>query len=231
MEYAIQAIEHAGATIGIVAKDGVILAGEKKTTSKLLDKGKQQEKIFKIDSQMFCAVAGLTSDANILLNKLRLSAQQHMYTYGEPMPVEQLVTGICDLKQSYTQFGGLRPFGVSFLVAGYDCERGFQLYHTDPSGNFSGWKAHAVGMNNNTAQGILKQDWNEDLTLADAKKLIAKVLIKTMDSATPTSDQLEFGVVEKAESGQIKFRPLKAAEINKLMAEAAPKEGEETSTS
>lgn len=59
--------------------------------------------------------------------------------------------------QSYTQFGGLRPFGVSFLFAGWDKHYGFQLYHTDPSGNYSGWKATAIGVNNQSAQTILKQ--------------------------------------------------------------------------
>jgi len=63
------------------------------------------------------------------------------------MPVESLVTDICDTKQGYTQFGGLRPFGVAFLIAGHDDAHGFQLYHTDPSGNFSGWKAYAIGTN------------------------------------------------------------------------------------
>lgn len=61
------------------------------------------------------------------------------------------------LRQSYTQFGGLRPFGVSFLFAGWDKYHGFQLYHTDPSGNYSGWKATAIGVNNQSAQTILKQ--------------------------------------------------------------------------
>merc|ERR1711972_288490 len=174
-----------------------------------------------------CAVAGLTSDANILINKLRLTAQQHVYTYGEAQPVEQLVTSICDLKQGYTQFGGLRPFGVSFLVAGYDKAHGFRLYHTDPSGNFSGWKAYAIGNNNNNAQQIMRQDWKEGLKVQEALELAAKVLTKTMDTANPTAEKLEFGVVERTESGQVRFRMLKDEEVNKLMADAAPKEGED----
>merc|ERR1712151_943042 len=156
--------------------------------------GKQHEKLFQIDDYMFCAVAGITSDANILMGKLRVSAAQHSYTYGESMPVEQLVTSICDLKQGYTQFGGLRPFGVSFLVAGYDVAHKFQLYHTDPSGNFSGWKAYAIGTNNNTAQQIMRQDWKEGLKLQEALELTAKVLTKTMDTANPNAEKLEFGV-------------------------------------
>lgn len=227
VEYAIENINTAGSTIGILAKDGVVLCGEKRTTSKLLDQLKQHEKLFKLDDHMFCAVAGITSDANILINKLRLSAQQHTFTYREPMPVEQLVTAICDVKHGYTQYGGLRPFGVSFLIAGWDAHHGFQLYDTDPSGNFSGRFAFAIGAGNSTAQQIMRQDWKEGMKLQEALELAAKVLVKTMDAAQPNAERLEMGVVEKTESGQIRFRTLKDAEINKLMADAAPKEGEE----
>jgi 20S proteasome subunit alpha 3 len=227
VEYAMEAINLAGSTVGVLAEDGVVLAGEKKTTSKLLDQAKQHEKLFQIDDAMFCATAGIPSDANILINKLRLTAQQHVYSYSESMPVEQLVTSICDLKQGYTQFGGLRPFGVSFLVAGYDESHGFQLYHTDPSGNFSGWKAYAIGMNNNTAQQIMRQDWKQGLKVQEALELVAKVLVKTMDTATPNAEKLEFGVVERTQAGNVRFRMLKDTEINKLMADATPKEGEE----
>jgi len=228
VEYAMEAINMAGSTIGILTENGVILAGEKKTTSKLLDQAKQHEKLFKINGQCFCAVAGLTSDANVLINKLRVTAHQHVFTYGEAIPVETLVTSICDVKQGYTQFGGLRPFGVSFLVAGYDEDHGFQLYHTDPSGNFSGWKAYAIGLNNNTAQQIMKQDWNEGLKLEEGLELAAKVLVKTMDTATPNAEKLEFGVVQMTPQGP-KYRLLKASEINKLMTEAAAKEAPDES--
>jgi 20S proteasome subunit alpha 3 len=69
---------------------------------------------------MACSVAGLTADANALIQHLRTQAQQFLFTYGEQMPCEQMVQRVCDLKQGYTQYGGLRPFGVAFLYAGYD---------------------------------------------------------------------------------------------------------------
>lgn len=225
VEYAKEAINLAGSTIGVLAKDGVILAGEKKTTSKLLDQSRQWEKLFQIDDHILCAVAGITSDANILINKLRLFAQQHRYQYGEPMPLEQIVTRLCDLKQGYTQWGGLRPFGVSFLFAGFDKHYGFQLYHTDPSGNLSGWKAHALGMNSNTAEQVFRTDWQEDLSISDAKKLAAKVLNKTVDAATAsTAEKIEFGVV-KMDGGKVLFERIGDEEINQLMKEnVAPTE-------
>merc|ERR1719436_18363 len=169
------------------------------TSAKLLDMSKQAEKLFKIDDHVLCAVAGLSSDANILINKLRLSAQQHKFTYGEPMPLEQLVTSICDVKQGYTQFGGLRPYGVSFLIAGYDKHYGFQLYDTNPSGNFNGWRAHAIGNNNPTAQQVLRQEWKEDMTIEDAKKLVAQVLVKTMEGNS-TAEKVEMGVVMQSDT-------------------------------
>lgn len=69
----------------------------------------------------------------------------YLYTYQEQMPVEQVVKSICNYKQAYTQYGGLRPFGTAFLFAGWDKNFGFQLYQTDPSGNYSGWKATVIG--------------------------------------------------------------------------------------
>merc|ERR1719436_789333 len=197
------------------------------TSAKLLDMSKQAEKLFKIDDHILCAVAGLSSDANILINKLRLTAQQHKFTYGEPMPLEELVTSICDLKQGYTQFGGLRPYGVSFLIAGYDKHYGMQLYDTNPSGNFNGWRAHAIGTNGNTAQAAMRQDWVEGMTKREALDLSAKVLVKTMDTATPDAKKIETGVIEKLESGEVRLRLLKDTELNKLMADNTPKEGDE----
>jgi 20S proteasome subunit alpha 3 len=138
---------------------------------------------------MAAAVAGLTADANTLINYCRTSAQQYLYQYGEPMPCEQLAQKLCDLKQGYTQYGGLRPYGVSFLYAGWDIHYGFQLYHSDPSGNYAGWKAHCIGSNDTAAQSILKQDYKEDLTLKDAIALAIKVLSKTMETTNLSSEK------------------------------------------
>ena len=105
------------------------------------------------------------------------------------MPIEQLIVNICDKKQGYTQFGGLRPFGVSFLWAGWDKNFGYQLYQSDPSGNYGGWKATAIGANNQAAQSILKQEYKNNMSLDDAVKLAIKVLNKSMDSTALTANK------------------------------------------
>ena len=207
MEYALEAISLAGTAIGILASNGIVLAAERKVTSKLLEQDTSAEKLYILNelvlgpcllcaasnpwlsSNMICAVAGMTADANILINYARQAAQRYLMTYNEDIPCEQLVRRLCDLKQGYTQHGGLRPFGVSFIYAGYDPQRQFQLYQSNPSGNYGGWKATSVGANNASAQSLLKQDYKEDCNLKEACGLAVKVLSKTMDSTKLSSEK------------------------------------------
>ncbi len=206
VEYAMEAIAHAGTSLGVVcAADGILLAAERKVSagSKLLDARHAHEKIFTISDHIMCVVAGISADANILVDAARLAVKRYEFAYGgEPMPVEQLVRHLCDTKQSYTQHGGMRPFGVAFLVAGWDRRFGFQLYQTDPSGNYSGWKATCIGTNSATAQSIFKTDYPEDdappLSMAAAEKMAVKVLEKTLDSAAAdalSGDKVEVAVL------------------------------------
>ncbi|KAJ4454637.1 putative Proteasome subunit alpha type-4 [Paratrimastix pyriformis] len=188
VEYAIEAISHAAAAIGILTREGVVLVGEQKNTNKLLE-AFHSEKMYQIDQHVCCAVAGITADANTLVEHCREAAQDHTFRFQEPIPIEHLVQILCDHKQSYTQFGGLRPYGVSFLFAGFDVQYGFQLYMSGPSGNYGGWKASAIGGNSPTAMSLLRQEYRDDLTLEEAKGLALKVLAKTMDTTTLTNNK------------------------------------------
>jgi len=201
----------------------VVIAAEKKTVSKLLAPSKSSEKIYTLDDHVVAAVAGLTADANILINSARISAQRYQYTYSEPQPVEQLVLGVCNYKQAYTQYGGQRPFGVSFLYAGWDKHHGFQLYQSDPSGNYGGWKAQAVGANNQSARGILKSDYQEDMSVEDTLKLAVKVLSKTMDTTTPSADKMEFYVLTRADD-KLNHKYLTTEETEALLKSVADAE-------
>mmetsp|Transcript_8442 Transcript_8442/g.31137 ORF Transcript_8442/g.31137 Transcript_8442/m.31137 type:complete len:249 (+) Transcript_8442:117-863(+) len=217
VEYAIEAIQQAGSAVGIKTTEGVVLAAEKLITSKLLEVSKTAEKMYKIDDHVACAVAGLTADANILVNSCRLASQRYLFKYQEPIPVEQLVQSICDTKQGYTQFGGLRPFGVSFLFAGWDALKGFQLFQSDPSGNYGLWQATAIGANHAAATSLLKQDYSKDADLEGGLKLALKVLSKTMDSTTLTSEKLEIATVTRTDSGKVRYHVFSADEITALI--------------
>lgn len=222
VEYAMEAISHAGAAVGIQTPEGVVLAAEKKILSKLLETSIDSEKLHMLDNHVAVAVAGINSDANILINSARLAAQRYTFAHGEAVPVEQLVQAMCDQKQGYTQFGGLRPFGVSFLFAGWDQHFGFQLYQSDPSGNYSGWAATAMGANSQAAQSILKTDYSDALTLESAKKLAVKVLKKTMDSTVMSPEKIELAeIVRRRDLVEgVQYRTLSKTELQTLCADA-----------
>ncbi|EIW82829.1 N-terminal nucleophile aminohydrolase [Coniophora puteana RWD-64-598 SS2] len=226
IEYAMEAISHAGTVLGVLAKDGVVLAAEKRVTGKLLDLsgakdggyGGSGEKMFLLNSNVIGGVAGITSDANSLVNYARTTAQRHLLMYNDDIPVELLAQRLCDLKQGYTQYGGLRPFGVSLLYAGYDPHYKFQLYHSDPSGNYSGWKATCIGANNGTAQSLLKQEYKDDILVKDAIGLVLRIMSKTMDSTTLGSEKLEFAVLTYDEEAKApKAKIYKPGEIDALL--------------
>ena len=96
---------------------------------------------------------------------------------------------MCSYKNYFTIHSGYRPFGSAFLVGGWDKKFGFQLYNTDPGGNYSGWKAYALGTNRLAATSFLKSDYKDDMSLEEGTQLALKALVKTMDTNTPEASK------------------------------------------
>lgn len=220
VEYALEAINHAGTSIGIKTEEGIVIIAERKITSKLLKQDSNAEKIYYLSDNSLCSVAGMTADASILINYIRESIQEYLKIYNKEPSIEHLVKNVCNFKQSYTQFGGLRPFGVSFLFAGWDDKFNYQLYTSNPSGNYSGWKATSIGSNNSSAQTLLKQEYKDNLTLEEAKKLAIKILSKTTDSTRLNSEKIEFSVLTRNEDKKItEMKIYSPKEIDELLKE------------
>lgn len=168
-------------------------------------------------------------------------AQRYELNHGEPIPVEQLVSHLCDIKQAYTQYGGKRPFGVSILYMGWDKHYGFQLYQSDPSGNYGGWKATCIGNNFNAAVSMLKTELtdNENINLNKSKELAVKVLSKTLDTNKLTSERMEMATLRRVNNKTV-IDILKNTDVDALItkheaeeaaAEAAKKEKASSSSS
>ena len=143
-------------TAGVVYSDGVVLIADRRIPNPKLAEASSLEKIHQIDENILCATAGLVADARVLVDYARLSAQINRVTYAEPMSVEILVRRICDYKQQYTQFGGVRPFGTALLVGGYD-DGGIHLFETEPSGSLTSFKAASTGGNKGPVMDLFEQ--------------------------------------------------------------------------
>ncbi len=181
---------------------------------------RESGKLYKIDDHIFASLSGVVMDGNYLMDMARVQCQRHLYAYHEPIYVEELVKHLCNQMHYYTQVGGSRPFGVGFMYAGYDKQRGFQLYSSDPSGNYAAWRAHATGKGCVTAISQLKDDYKQECTLDEALILAAQVLGKSMDSATPSADKFEIGVIKKNDAGEVVQRRIEGEELQKILTDA-----------
>ena len=180
VEYALETVNRGATIIGIACSDGVVLGAEEKIETKLQDT-QFAWKLYDVDDHLGAAVVGLGSDARILIDQARIFAQSNRLMYDEPIDVEMMTKRVGDIKQLYTQHAGVRPFGVSIIFGGVD-KTGPRVFTTDPSGSYRGYKAVAVGIGRETVEGILNEEYREDLSLDDTIKLAIKCLTRALEA-------------------------------------------------
>lgn len=184
VEYAKKTVRLGNTAIGMVCKDGALLVTDKRIVDKLVIP-EAVEKIWQIDDHIMATAAGILSDARVLVERSQLKSQQHKVTYDSPIDTLSIVKDMCNLKQICTQSGGLRPFGVSLLVAGID-EDGIKLFETDPTGIFYQFKATTIGENEMEIDEILHKEYKDSITVDEGLELCVRALKKVLnDKITP----------------------------------------------
>jgi proteasome alpha subunit len=178
VEYAMELVNRGATILGIKCADGVVLGSEENNDP--LESMDSTWKIFQIDEHIGVAIVGLSSDARVLIDKARLEAQRNRLTFDEPIDVETVTKQICDLKQIYTQHGGGRPFGIALIAGGAD-KTGTHVFSTHPSGTYTAYKAVALGAGREAVMALLKEEYNENLTLKKGVKLAVKALKKALE--------------------------------------------------
>lgn len=206
VEYAREAVKRGTTTVGLKFNDGVALIVDKRIASKLIE-STSIEKIFQIDEHIGCATSGLVADARVLVDHARVIAQINKVTYAEKMDIETLVKRLCDFKQNYTQYGGVRPFGTALLVAGVD-QTGAHLFETDPSGALVAYKAGSIGAGKNAIMDVFEEEYEDGMSMEDAILLGLKALSKATEDKLSTK-AVEIGLVREGEA----FRKLTDAEV------------------
>jgi len=179
VEYAKEAVKRGATAIGITAKDGVALVAFKSIHSKLVVP-ESLKKIFPVDSHICVTASGLIADARRLVEVARVDAQRHRITYNETPGVESIARSVCDLMQVYTQYGGIRPFGVSLLIAGVD-SLGPKLFEAEPSGAMTAYKADAIGANKKEVDEILEKNYRDTITIDEAIRVALEAIRMTQE--------------------------------------------------
>ncbi|KAI6092834.1 putative proteasome component Pre8 [Hypoxylon rubiginosum] len=222
IEYALNAVNQGVTALGIKATNGIVLATEKKS-SPLADPS-SLSKVSLITPNIGMVYSGMGPDYRVLVDKARkVSHTGYKRIYNEYPPTRILVQDVARVMQEATQSGGVRPYGVSLLIAGWDegimpdeeatvegevtgetkkpsgktggiLKGGPMLYQVDPSGSYFPWKATAIGKSATTAKTFLEKRYTEGLELEDAVHIALLTLKETIEGEM-NGDSIEIGIV------------------------------------
>lgn len=172
-EYAREAVKRGTTAVGIVSADGIVLAAFKNVDSPLIV-SESLEKIFVVDAHVAITASGLVADARSLVDQARVKAQTHRVTYAEAATVESLAKNLGDQMQRYTQYGGVRPYGVALLIGGVDDAP--HLFEIEPSGALTEYKAGAVGSGKKKAEEYFEKQYKPNMKMDDSVDLALRAL-------------------------------------------------------
>ena len=168
VEYAIETVKRGTIAVGIKCKEGIVIAVEEKPRK--LQISETAQKIFQIDDHVGVAAAGYIPDARSQVDNARFFSQSNKMIYDEPVDVETIAKHLADQCQQYTQYAGVRPFGVSLILGGV-VNKTPQMYLTDPSGTYISYDAIAIGAGSEEVTDFLEKTYKNDLSLDDASAL------------------------------------------------------------
>ena len=177
VEYAIETVKRGTLAIGVRSKEGVIMAVEEKPRA--LQTLNVTQKIFQVDYHIGVAAAGYIPDARVQVDNARFFSQGNRMTYDESVEVATVAKHLADQAHQFTQYGGVRPNGVSMIIAGID-QKGESIYVTDPSGTYVQFAAVAIGAGSDEVNSFLEKHYKENMSLEDAASLaIAAINLKS----------------------------------------------------
>ncbi|UCG95945.1 MAG: archaeal proteasome endopeptidase complex subunit alpha [archaeon] len=192
VEYAREAVKRGSTSVAVIFKGGIVLIAAR-PVDKLSAENSVNEKIQQIDEHIGVVSSGLLGDARVVIDKARVKAQIHRITYDEKVDTPTLAKYVSDMKQMHTQYAGLRPMGISFMIAGVDEIP--VIFETDPGGSMFEWKAQAIGRGVETARKELEKGWRENMERDQAISLALRALRKAEKDVK--KENIEIAIIDK----------------------------------
>lgn len=202
VEYAEKTVRLGSSSIGMTCKDGVVIIADRRHRDKLVIP-ESMNKIYEIDTHIVATAAGILSDARILVDQAQVLAQQNRVTYGSPIEPLAVIRMIADRKQMFTQYGGARPYGVSFLIGGAHKGKSY-LYASDVTGNFLSYRANAIGEHDEKVKEILRRDFRDDMTIEEGIKFALKIFKELLEKNFDIQ-RFDVGYVKSADNELVRL--------------------------
>lgn len=197
VEYASKAVENASTALGLKCRDGVVLCVEKPIQNRMLVPTSNR-RIHSVDTHSGVAITGLVSDGRQIVNRARDEASNYMETYGSKIPPGTLADRMAAYMHYFTLHGGLRPFGVSALIASYDPEtKTHALSMVEPSGISHQYFGCAAGKGRQPAKtemeklSLNKPIAEENISVREGVKQLARVIYTLHEEGKDKPFELE----------------------------------------
>ncbi|MDO8563743.1 MAG: archaeal proteasome endopeptidase complex subunit alpha [Nanoarchaeota archaeon] len=179
VEYAEKTVRLGSSSIGLVCKDGVVIIADRRIRDKLISP-ESANKIFEVDEHIVASAAGILSDARILIDQAQVLAQQNRVTFDSPIEPLSVIRMIADKMQMFTQYGGARPYGAAFLIAGVNKGKA-SLYTSDVTGNYFSYKANSIGENDEKIKELLRRDYDDSMNIEEGIKFALKIFKELLE--------------------------------------------------
>jgi proteasome beta subunit len=185
-------ILHGTTTVGIKAKDGVVLCADMRASAGYFIANNNTMKIQKIDDHAGMTMAGGVADAQNITDILRYHANLHRIQKNEPIPIRSL-TRLTSL--IFHQNRGY-PFIADILVGGYD-KTGPALYNIDMFGSVEEKTYVTTGSGSPVAYGLLEEEYRDDLSVEDAKVVALRAVKAAITRNIGTGDGINVAIIDK----------------------------------
>jgi proteasome beta subunit len=194
-------------TLGVVCKDGVILASDTRVTMGFYVAHKLGKKVYKIDDHLGMTIAGTVADAQRVVDILTANAQLYRINLNRPMPVNSAARLVANLLFSARYV----PLATQVLVAGVD-DTGPHVFNLDPFGSLTEEKSVSTGSGSPIAYGILEDKYKENMHIVEVLPIVVKAVNAAMKRDVASGNNYNVIVIDK--NG---YRELSEEEKNKLL--------------
>ncbi len=195
-------------TVGVVCRDGVILASDTRVTMGFFVAHKHGKKIYKIDDHLAMTIAGTVADAQRTVDILTANAQLYKINTGRPIPISSAARLVANLLFSARHM----PLITQVLIGGID-DTGPHVFSLDPLGSLTEEKCVATGSGSPVAYGVLEDQFKEGMTVEEALPVVAKAVDSAMKRDAASGDDFNIAVIDA--NG---FRELTVEEKKRLLA-------------